>query len=531
MTNVTGGPTLEELAPDVPELIARWCGWHRGGDTDAAKPSGNLPQSERLLRYSEEDAELFHDPDGFAYATVEVDGHWETHPIKSSRFKDWLVTRFYRDRHRAPNDRAMTDALNTIRAKAIFDGPEVEVFIRIAGHEGDIYIDLCNESWEAIKITCEDWTIVQNPPVRFIRKRGMAPLPYPERGGSVDDMKPFLNLGTEEGFRLLVAWAVFSLTPWGPYVILVLQGEQGSAKSTTVRVVRALVDPAVEPLRALPRDERDMATAANNAWVLAVDNLSGISDRLSDALCRLATDGGFATRELYTDDEEMVFSAKRPIILNGIDDIATRGDLQERSLLLSLPSIPQHERQEEKTFWADFDAARPMLFGALLDAVSGGLQHAGDVRLDEKPRMADFAIWGTAVERALGWEPGAFIRAYTGNREEANEALLDNEPVVEAIQKLLKDYDTRDGWSGTATMLLFALGVHADEDLKRSRAWPKAPNALIRRMRRIAPALRSIGIEYSEDEEGNSKRKVKTLRKIDLTGSRDEENSQKMNPP
>src|SRR5215208_8066384 len=125
-----------------------------------------------------------------------------------------------------------------------------------------------------------------------------------------------------------------------------------AAKSTTVRVLRALVDPAVEPLRALPKNERDLAIAAGNAWVLAFDNLSGIRDQLSDALCRLATGGGFATRILYTDDEEIIFSAKRPIILNGIDDIATRGDLQERSLLVSLPSIPEERRVEEAAFWA-----------------------------------------------------------------------------------------------------------------------------------------------------------------------------------
>ena len=122
-------------------------------------------------------------------------------------------------------------------------------------------------------------------------------------------------------------------------------------------MLRALSDPAVEPLRALPRNERDLAIAAGNAWVLAFDNLSGISRPALGRLCRLATGGGFATRQLYSDDEEIIFSAKRPIILNGINDVATRGDLQERSLLVSLPSIPEDERREENSFWAEFEAA------------------------------------------------------------------------------------------------------------------------------------------------------------------------------
>jgi hypothetical protein len=287
-------------------------------------------------------------------------------------------------------------------------------------------------------------------------------------------------------------------------------------------VLRVLVDPAVEPLRSLPRSERDLAIAASNSWVLAYDNLSGIPDRVSDALCRLATGGGFATRQLYTDDEEIVFSAKRPIILNGIDDIATRGDLQERSLLISLPSIPEEQRVEEATFWATFEAARPRIFGALLSGVSVALRNAESVRLERKPRMADFAVRATAMEAAFGWEPGSFERVYADNRQEASEALLANEPLVDAIRELLEYEGESIGgeswWWGTATQLLKALGHYADDDVKRSRAWPGGPQALSRRLNRIAPALRAAGYEYSETEEGHDKKKVKTLRRVNRGG-------------
>ena len=139
-------------------------------------------------------------------------------------------------------------------------------------------MDLGNETWDAIMITPEGYEVVTHSPVRFVRKAGHAPLPYPQPGGTIEELRPFLNVGTDEEFMMVAAWTAFSLSPWGPYPILVLQGEQGSAKSTTVRVLRALVDPAVEPLRALPKNERDLAIAAGNAWVLAFDNLSGIRD-------------------------------------------------------------------------------------------------------------------------------------------------------------------------------------------------------------------------------------------------------------
>jgi hypothetical protein len=480
-----------------------------------------MSQVQDIIRYAREGARLFHAPDGTAYAAVEVDGHLETHAIRSVRFRDWILIRFLRQRGRAPNSQLLNDALNTIRAIAVYHGPEMPVFVRVAEHEGDVYIDLGNENWDAVRVTREGFEVVARPPIGFVRKAGFAPLPYPSGEGTIDDLRPFVNIRRDEDFMLVAAWAAFSLSPRGPYPVLVLQGEQGSAKSTTVRVLRALVDPAVEPLRALPRSERDLAIAAGNAWVLAFDNLSGIRDWLSDALCRLATGGGFATRQLYTDDEEIIFSARRPIILNGIDDIATRGDLQERSVLVSLPSILEDERREENTFWAEFEAVRPRIFGALLSGVSAALRNVDHVHLERKPRMADFAVAATAMEDAFGWEPGSFVEAYAVNRQQASETLLANEPIADAIEKLLED-GRENVWIGTATELLQMLGSYANETVKRSKAWPGGPQVLSRRLKRIAPALRSAGIEYTEHEQGHRKRKVKVLRKL----VRDDEEAQ-----
>jgi hypothetical protein len=411
-----------------------------------------VSQVEDIIRYAREGAWLFHAPDGTAYAAVEVEGHLETHAIRSVRFRDWILMRFLHQHGRAPNSQLLNDALNTIRAIAVYQGPEMPVFVRVAEYEGDVYIDLGNENWDAVRVIQAGYEVVPRPPIGFVRKAGFARLPYPVAVGTIEDLRPFLNLATDGDFMLVAAWAAFSLSPWGPYPVLVLQGEQGSAKSTTVRVLRALADPAVEPLRALPKNERDLAIAAGNAWVLAFDNLSGIRDQLSDALCRLATGGGFATRQLYTDDEEIIFSAKRPIILNGIDDIATRGDLQKRSVLVSLPSIPEDERRDENTFWAEFEAARPRIFGALLSGFSAALRNADHVHLERKPRMADFAVRATAMEDAFGWEPGSFVEVYAANRQQASKTLLANEPIADAIEKLLGDGGS--AWSGTATELL-----------------------------------------------------------------------------
>lgn len=503
---------MSEVSPNGHEP---GCASSAVGVADAAS-SRKPTQSELLIGYVE-DAELFHDSGGDGYATVGVGVHVENWPLKGERFRQWLLGRFYGDTGKAPSAQALTDARATIGARAIFEGRMRPVFRRVARHGDAVYLDLCTEEWEAVEITGSGWRVIpsEDVPVRFLRKDNAASLPYPVGGGSVASLRPLLNVRSEEDFRLLVAWLVGTLNPDGPFPVLVLQGEQGSAKSTTVRVLRSVVDPAVEPLRAPSRDERDLAIAASGNWVPALDNLSGVRPWLSDALCRLATGGGFATRELYSDDREVIFSQKRPVILNGIDTLAVAGDLRDRSLVIELPPIPPDKKRTEREFYRKLESVRPQVLGALLDAVSAALRNLDKVELEELPRMADFAVWLAAAEEALPWEPGAFMEAYAGNRAEADEGALDNDPVAVAVRDLMAD---RAEWGGTATELYTAIAELVDEDVRRSRAWPSAPNSLSNRMKRIAPSLREAGIEYGDERApGGSRTRRKSLKKTPET--------------
>src|SRR5215831_12816193 len=265
----------------------------------------------------------------------------------------------------------------SMRARKVpqFDAPEHEVHVRVAGHGDRIYIDLIDQTWRAIEIDEDGWRVNDSPPVYFRRSSGMKPLPEPVAGGSLeDDLKPLLNVKSDEEFVLNVAWLLAALRPTGPYPVLGLAGEQGSAKSMRTNFLRALVDPNSVPLRALPRSEHDLFIAARNSHVLAYDNASGLPDWLSDAFCRLATGGGFSTRQLYTDDDEVLFGSKRPILLNGIDDVAARPDLADRSIVQTLAAISDERRKLETELWADFERKRPRILGALLTAISHGLR-------------------------------------------------------------------------------------------------------------------------------------------------------------
>lgn len=448
------------------------------------------PTHAQILLEIAEAADLFHTSDDEAYASVPINGHSETWPLRSKGFRRWLLQRFHEREGKPPSAQALQDALGVLEAGAYFDGPELPVFTRLAEYDGRIYLDLCNASWEAVEISVAGWQIVGEPPVKFRRTKGMAALPRPEEGGVVADLRPFLNAEDETVWRLLVAWLLAAFKPQGPFPVLVLQGEQGSAKSTTVKVARSLVDPSMSPLRTAPRDERDLAIAANNAWCLAFDNMSGLPLWLSDALCRVASGGGFATRTLYANAEESLFNYTRPIALNGIDEVIGRHDLLDRALVVNLPAIHPRKRLEERAFWADFEAARPKILGAFLDAVSVALLNLPVTDLDRLPRMADFAKWVAAAEAALPWEVGGFLRAYEENRGDAVSLALESDAVATAVMSFVEDR-----WAGTATELLKALEGQVPEDVRRSKAWPKTPKTLGNRLRRAATFLRHSGIE------------------------------------
>jgi hypothetical protein len=474
-------------------------------DEAIAEESGDVggrgPTQADILIELAQSAALFHAPDGTGFADLDIKGHRETWPVRTKGFRRWLARRFFEATQGAPNSEALQAALNVIEARAHFDAPERVVHIRVGGLDDRLYLDLGDESWRAVEIDTTGWRVIDNPPVRFRRAAGMRPLPVPVPGGSVETLRSFLNVRSDADFVLVVAWALACLRDRGPYPVIVLSGEQGSAKSTFSAILRALLDPNTAPLRALPREDRDLFIAASNGHVLAFDNVSGLPGWISDTLCRLATGGGFAVRQLYTDQDEVLFDAARPVILNGIEEIVTRPDLADRAVFLTLQPIPEEHRRPEQELWAAFDAARPRVLGVLLDAVVVGLKRLPETRLEKLPRMADFALWATACETAL-WPTGTFWSAYCGNRDEAVEGVIDADPIATAMRAVMA---TRTVWTGTASDLLGALAEVVGERVAKSKTWPDGPRALAGRLRRAATFLRKIGIEIGFGREGRAR--------------------------
>lgn len=473
------------------------------GDGDKKK---QRKQADILIELATNGAMLFHSPDSTPFADIQVNGHRETFPIRSKGFKRWLARRFFETEKGAPNSEAMNSALNVIEAKAHFDGSELEVCVRIGAHDGRIYLDLGDSSWSAVEVDAGGWRIVETPPVRFRRSSGMQSLPSPEQGGSIDTLRDFLNVAGDDDFALAVSWLLAAYRDCGPYPVLVLSGEQGAAKSTLSAILRSLIDPNTAPLRALPREDRDLFIAANNGRVLAFDNCSGLQPWISDTLCRLATGGGFSVRQLYSDQDEILFDAQRPIILNGITDIVTRPDLADRAIFLNLEAIPEAKRKAEKELWADFHGERPKILGALLDTIAVGLEMLPHTQLAKLPRMADFALWATACESAYADE-GTFAAAYNRNRSEAIDSVIEGDIVGSAIRDLMEN---ESEWEGTSGELLTTLEDKADDRTRASKYWPKSARSLSGRLRRAATFLRQKEIDITFRREG--KKRTRTIR-------------------
>jgi hypothetical protein len=388
-----------------------------------------------------------------------------------------------------------------LKARASFGAKVVPVALRTVTRTDVVFHDLGQPDWRIARITPTGWDVVSatSCPVRFRRSGTTLPLPTPETGGGVDDLRFFVNAGTDDSFQMLIAWITFAIAGGGPYPVLVVQGEQGSAKSTTTRNVASLVDPSDADLLIPPLTDEDLMIAANSCFVLAYDNLSGLNLRLSDGLSRVATGAAFSARKKYTDRGLSVVRVRRPVILNGIDELATRHDLADRSIVVHLPAIPPEKRRLESDIARGFEEHKARILGSIYGVIAGTLRELPTVREIALPRMADFGKWGVALERSQGWPPGSFLRSYGANLKESAASATDAEPVFLGLVELMDR--NPDGWEGTMQDLRTDLERLVPER-DRGRNWPGSPRLLSDRLTRLAQALRREGWERKALERG-----------------------------
>jgi hypothetical protein len=460
-----------------------------------------------------EQAEMVRTADGRLFAATHAE---EVLDLGSSAARGWLGSLLWRVEGKAASGEALTAALNVLGGLAR-DGRLVEVFTRVAPDgAGGIFIDLCRpDDRAAVHVTTEDWEVVDRPWVLFYRSPHAGALPTPERGGRLEELLEITNIPAP-AFPLVVAWAIQALWPKGPYPLLHFRGPQGSAKSWAARVLKALLDPSRGSHRPPSKNDWDVAVAARHSRVLAFDNLSGIPPWLSDALCRLSTGGGFATRALYTNTDELIIDFQVPVIVTSVTKIIERPDLLQRAVTITLPAISPEARRTEAELEAQVQEALPRLFGALLDRLVGAIRELPNVYLEHLPRLADFYRIGVAAERGAGEAP-RFREAFAEMEEEALADAIEAAPIGPTLIELVR---RRGTWEGTAAELLDEL-ARLNPAGPRDRNWPTSPRGLRAAIDDLKEVLPRAGVRVTYQRTGHKRTRLIRLDVLEAQGPED----------
>ncbi|OFJ55112.1 ATP-binding protein [Mycolicibacterium grossiae] len=401
-----------------------------------------------------------------------------------------LASRYFAETGTVAGGQALTDATLVLEGLAANQPPE-RLHLRVAELHGTSYIDTGRTDGKVIRIRAGTWSVIDTAPVRFLRTKLTAAMPLPPPDGDLYRLWDFINVALADRPVLLAALTAALVQGDVPHPVLALFAEQGSAKTTTTRMLVDLIDPSPVPLRQAPRDADSWVTAASGSWVVALDNLSAIPPWLSDSLCRAATGDGNVKRALYTDADLAVVKFRRCIIINGIDVGAVRPDLAERMAMIDLRRIDRHARKAEATMRQQWHQALPGILSGLLDLAARVHHRLETIQLDDAPRMADFGRVLACVDEILLSDG---LRRYMSRADQLSEDSLSADPFIEHLR-----HHTREPLCGKSGVDLLALTMPTGGDWRRPKEWPRNGRDVTSLLRRHAPALRKLGWVIEDD--------------------------------
>jgi hypothetical protein len=431
--------------------------------------------STELIVIAKRHTDLWHSQLAVGYASFERDGHFEHHLVSSREFKDWLADRYGENHKREidgelvpiyPKQEDQREAQFAIEAYAR-RGEEKEPKIRVIAEGNDLWIDRGDQDWSGIRVNADGWKVDAPLVPPLVRGKGMRALPLPRLGGRIDDLRPFVNLPSED-FVLFCGTIATIFNAFGHYLTVILCGPPGSGKTTATRVIRALTDPhAIRSKRF--SSVRDLMHSQTH--LVALENVSRISPELSDAICALNTATEYEERKYYSQGEQWTAGHHSPVIINGVpSNLADRTDLADRTVTFAFDYLGENVRSED-VFWRKFDEASPRLLGVILDGLVGAMKvrqdfggdtdAAAEVLLDGwRPRFVDAVVWGEAACRAMGFAPGQFVTAYKNSRDAGKRWIGENNSVCIGIRKLIAK---ERSWRGYPRELLHALRPYAND--------------------------------------------------------------------
>nr|MDQ3969589.1 hypothetical protein [Thermoproteota archaeon] len=499
------------------------------GDSDAHDDDGGggtkLPSaSELAIRLVDKRIVLyFKDEYGTPHIKVKVGDHTEIMPVGSSRFELYVSKVFYDEMDRQVlKAESLNEVVRILTARTTFDGTTARLHLRAAWGISDddnngvdyntLYFDPTTENWSCIKVTTHGWEILPRHPdnVLFTRFKQL-PQAMPVREYSPDIMDRYLDLMHIKGqtSRLIVkVMLIASFIPDIGHPIIVPNGEQGGVKSTYCRYHKRIVDPCAVELLTIPKDRNEFVQHMHHNYVVVYDNVRIVPKWFSDEICKAVTGAGNSKRKLYTDDEDIAYNYKRLILVNGINNVLTEPDALDRSVMLDFTRISDEERREEAEVDAEFEAMKPGLLGYIFDILVKALSIKHTIKLQRKPRMADFAVWGEAIARAMGCKELEFLDDYYSVLERQNVDAVEATLVGPAIVNFVGTWQQGNKeWEGSPDALLNALRKVAEAFRidTRDSMWPKKGNSLVRKIKPLLPDLRQgyqIDIAITRDAKG-----------------------------
>ena len=469
--------------------------------SDSAEHTDENSQASKLVNlFLKTQPLLFHDERQVPYARFR-NSPSQVLRLRTMEMRAKLAGLLWETEGRVPGSEALSSASNVLQYLAL-KGPMHPLNNRVAWHDDAIWLDLTDGSWRAVCIRKEDWTIENEPPTIFRRYPSQLPLPDPIHGGDPWKLMTYANVKQSDQLLFMVYIGTL-LIPDIPHAVLILHGPQGSTKTTLQTLVKNLIDPSSIGIGTLPRDERELIQGLDHAYLNYFDNVSSLNDWISDALCRATTGAGFSKRQLYTDDEDVIYRLQRPIGMNGINVAAQRPDLLDRSLLIELELLPDERRRQLREVQVKFGEDLSNILGGFLDTVVKAL-NLPDPALDRTHRMADFLSWGYRIAEALGRSGEEFLEAYEENIRDAADEAVRADVVSEILLEFLQATKGHE-WNGTATALLSQIRLIADQlhISTRQKIWPKGSNALTRRLRLLKDSLLKMGyrVEFTRGQE------------------------------
>lgn len=432
--------------------------------------------------------------------------------VRDRKFELYIAKALYDETNKLSNKDALKQVIDLCEAKAWFSGEEIKLFNRCTEKDNVIYYDLADKEHNCVKISSDGVTIEPNRKIMFVNRKNQKAQVKPDLNyEDISVLDKHYRFQSEEDRSLHIVTLITSFIPDISHPIIVFYGEKGSSKTTTMRKDRGIIDPANSEIMVLPKADKDLALTLSNNYLSCFDNLENISAEKSNMLCMACTGGGFTSRTLYTNDDETIHKFKVPIILNGINVVATKADLLDRCILIELERIPSDERREDSDIYSQFENDKPKILGAIFNILVQAKQIYPDVRLNRLGRLADFTRWGYAVAEACGIGGENFLSAYLNNQARANQEALDSNPVANAVILFMNQTDSFQGKISELLMELNAVAIQNGIDVK-SPLWANEANVLSRRLNELKSNLNKEGIEFQVKHKTQGK--IITIEKV-----------------